>query len=99
MIYTFKSKAAGNVIMTGPRGDEVLRVIGIEPTAEGIIEPAALPAALCAIEQAIAQQADTQEHCTNSDSSVVTLRQRTRPLVEMMRRAQSANDEVAWNGV
>ena len=28
MIYKFKSKAAGDVIMMGPSGDQVLRIIG-----------------------------------------------------------------------
>ena len=31
MIYKFKSKAAGDVIMMGPSGDHVLRVIGKQP--------------------------------------------------------------------
>ena len=41
LIYKFKSKAAGDVIMLGPGGDQVLRIIGREPAAKGIIEVAA----------------------------------------------------------
>jgi hypothetical protein len=54
MLYKFKSKAAGDVIMMGPAGDDVLRVIGKPPGAKGIIEVADMPAAIAAIEQAIA---------------------------------------------
>ena len=54
MIYKFKSKAAGDVIMMGPTGDAVLRAAGREPAPQGIFEPAALPAARAAIEQAVA---------------------------------------------
>ena len=39
MIYKFKSKAAGDVIMMGANGDQVLRVIGKTPAPKGIIEP------------------------------------------------------------
>ena len=31
MLYKFKSKAAGDVIMLGPNGDQMLRIIGREP--------------------------------------------------------------------
>ena len=40
----FKSKADGDLIMMGPAGDQVLRIIGREPAPQGIIEVAALPA-------------------------------------------------------
>ena len=38
MIYKFKSKAAGDVIMLQPHGDQLMRLIGREPAAKGIIE-------------------------------------------------------------
>ncbi len=56
MIYKFKSKAAGDVIMMGPNGDQVMRLIGKEPAANGIIEVANMPAALAALEQAVAAE-------------------------------------------
>ena len=45
MIYKFKSKAAGDVIMLGPTGERVLGLIGKDATPQGIIEPAQMPAA------------------------------------------------------
>ena len=53
MIYKFKSKAGGNLLMLGPNGDALLRALGREPSAQGIIEPAAMAAAIQAIEQAV----------------------------------------------
>jgi len=38
MLYKFKSKATGDLIMLEPNGRQVLRLIGKEPTAQGIIE-------------------------------------------------------------
>lgn len=54
MLYKFKSPASGDVIMLGPNGDTLLRAIGREPSAKGIIEVDAMPAAIRAIEQAVA---------------------------------------------
>ena len=53
-MYRFKSKADGDLIMMAPVGDQLLRIMGREPAAKGIIEVAALPQAIAALEQAIA---------------------------------------------
>jgi hypothetical protein len=105
MIYKFKSKAAGDVIMMGPAGDLVLRTIGKEPAPKGIVEPAAMPAAIAAIEQAIAAdeaaRAQAEQEAAAQGRQLppregVTLRQRAWPLVEMMRRAHAADKEIVW---
>ncbi len=103
MIYKFKSKAAGDVIMLAPGGDAVLRIIGKEPAAKGIIETADMPAAMKAIEQAVAadeamrklpQGDDDQPKPGKGDG--VTLRQRAWPLLEMMKRSHGAGESIVW---
>ena len=37
MIYKFKSKSAGDVLMMGPNGDQVMRLLGRDPAPKGII--------------------------------------------------------------
>ena len=105
MIYKFKSKAAGDVIMMGPSGDHVLRIIGKQPAAKGIIEPAAMPGAIAAIERAILEeeaqrkQAEAEaeaEGRTLPPRDSVTLRQRAWPLVDMMKRAHAADEDIVW---
>ena len=44
MIYKFKSAATGDLIMLGPNGDQLLRLLGREPSPQGIFEPADMPA-------------------------------------------------------
>ena len=106
-MYKFKSKAAGDVIMLGPNGDQVLRLIGKEPAAQGIIEPAAMPAAIAALEQAVAADeaakanAAKADHAQDGDTAAaprdrVSLRQRAWPLLEMMKRAMAARQEIVW---
>jgi len=95
MIYKFRSKAAGDLILLGPHGDELLRVIGREPAARGIIEPAAMGAAIGALEAAAAADpgaAEGDEH----EPRGVSLRQRAWPMIEMLRRAQAAGQPVVW---
>jgi hypothetical protein len=105
MIYKFKSKAAGDVIMMGPAGDQLLRSIGKEPAAQGILETAAMPAALAAIEQAIAAEeaarAQAEQEAAAEGRKLapregVTLRQRVWPMVEMIKRAQADGQDIVW---
>lgn len=105
MIYKFKSKATGDLIMMGPNGDQVLRIIGKEPAPKGIIEPPAMAAAIAAIERAVADdeaaraQAEREaqaEGRTLAPRDGVSLRQRAWPMVEMLRRAQAAGHDILW---
>jgi hypothetical protein len=105
MIYKFKSKAAGDVIMLGPTGDAVLRAAGREPAPKGIFEPASMPAARAAIERAVreadAARAEAQaqalaEGAPPPKGDGIGLRQRAWPLVEMMKRAESLDVPIVW---
>ncbi len=108
MLYKFKSKAAGEVIMLGPNGDQVMRILGREPAPKGIIEVAAMPAAIAALANAVArdeapgQRADEPsgqaagKTTTTTGADRVTLRQRVWPLVEMLRRCQAEGHEIVW---
>ncbi len=100
MLYKFKSKAAGDVIMLGESGDELLRVLGREPTAKGIIEPAQMADAMARIEAALrdeaAARADTEDHDSAGEKGRVTLRQRLWPMLEMLKRASAAGEPIVW---
>lgn len=101
MTYLFKCKAAGDVLMLGPDGDRILRLIGKEPGPTGIIEPAALPAAMQALEQAIRQderhEAAPGPAASEADAAAeVGLRQRAWPLLELMKAAQGAHEVIVW---
>ena len=95
MIYKFKSKAAGDVIMLGPNGQRVLELIGKSPDAQGIIEPAAMLAAIDALTAAVQADEALRAQAAAGDDSVprpeaISLRQRAWPLVDMMKRAHAA---------
>jgi hypothetical protein len=105
MLYKFKSKAAGDLIMLGPNGDELMRLIGREPAAQGIIEVEAMPDALSRLETAVAAEdtlrkaladATGREDRDEKGELRVGLRQRVWPMVEMLRRAHAAGAPVVW---
>ena len=104
MMYRFKSKATGDLIMMQAVGDQVLRIIGKDSSAQGIVEAAALPGAIDAIERAVtAAEAEPHEDAEASSADgdaplhdKVSLRQRTWPFVEMMKRAQAEGADIVW---
>ena len=105
MIYKFKSKASGDIIMMGPTGDALLRAIGRQPAPTGIIEPAAMPAAMVAIEQAVqadeAARADAERDAAARGERLappdgVALRQRLWPMRDMLQRAAAEAEPVVW---
>jgi hypothetical protein len=97
MIYKFKSPAAGDVIMLAPQGDQLLRLLGREPAAQGVFEPADMPALVQSLQAAIASaEAPPADAEGDGPTPTVGLRQRLWPMVEMLRRAQAADARIVW---
>jgi Domain of unknown function (DUF1840) len=101
MIYKFKSKATGDLIMLGPHGDHMLSLLGREPAAQGIIEVEAMPAALAALQAAIDAEAapppDAREDADEPGGArAVALRQRLWPMIEMLRESHAQGVPVVW---
>lgn len=98
MIYKFKSRATGDLIMTQPVAERVLGLIGKDRTPQGIIEVDQMPAAIGALESAVAAEsprtADDDDAAGKADR--VSLRQRVWPMVEMMKRAMAEKEAITW---
>jgi len=93
MIYKFKSKAAGDVIMLQPHGDQLLRLIGREPAAKGIIEVADMPGVIRMLQDAAAQ---SDAPADNDGERGVGLKQRVWPMIEMLKRSHAAGEPIVW---
>jgi hypothetical protein len=98
MIYKFKSAATEDLIMLGPHGDRLLRLLGREPAAKGIIEPAQMLAAIKTLQDAVAAEEPPQDADKFDDRAVtaIGLRQRLWPMIEMLRRCHAADAPVVW---
>ena len=100
MLYRFRSPATGDLVMLGATGDEVLRLLGREPAAQGIFEAGALPGAIERLQAAIeAAEKGAEPDDGDGDAGqpvAVGLRQRAWPLIEMFKRAHAAGEPVVW---
>jgi regulator of protease activity HflC (stomatin/prohibitin superfamily) len=108
MLYKFKSKATGDLIMLEGNGRRVLEIIGKAPDATGIILTSEMPAAIAALQgaiqaeeaqrKALAQAAglDAEEAAAAAGKDPVALRQRAQPFIAMLERARKADKEIVW---
>lgn len=109
MLYKFKSKTTGDLIMLQPNGRRVLDIIGKDTQPgtgdKGIILPEHIPAAIAALEAAIAKE-ETDQKAALADAlarheppprfEAISLRQRALPFIEMLRRCEKAGHEIVW---
>lgn len=105
MLYTFKSKATANLIMLQANGTRLLQIIGKEPAAQGIVLPDQMPAAVLALEAALAQEDAALREAkrlakeageTIEEPAQVSLRQRARPFIDMLHRCHAAGEAIVW---
>jgi hypothetical protein len=102
MLYKFKSKNTGDVIMLEPHGRQVLEIIGKEAGPQGIILPEQMPAALLALRSAIAQeellepQQLEQNAEQKSQSPAIALRHRALPFMQILEACHRQGDSVVW---
>ncbi len=103
MLYKFKSKNAGDLIMLEPNGRKVLEVIGKEAGPTGIILAEQMPAAIKALQDAITLEEshdespgadDAQREAEKGDAP--GLRQRAMPFIDMLQRNHKAGTDVTW---
>ena len=105
MLYKFKSRATGDLIMLEPDGRHILEIIGKTPGPQGIIRVAEMLPAVAALNAAIAKS--EADHHTLVEaaggpahappaSDAVTLRQRAVPFIQMLNECIQAQKDVVW---
>lgn len=107
MLYKFKSKASGDVIMLGHHAQALLALIGKDPGPKGILLPEQMPAALDTLRRAIEAEkggaavdagSTSEELAADAERAqdAVSLRQRAWPLMQMIERSQAEGREIVW---
>lgn len=96
MLYKFKSKNTGDVIMLEANGRRVLEVIGKDTGPKGIILPEQMPAAIAALEAAIKLEESQDPEEGGAPGDGLGLRQRAMPFIEMLQRNHKSDEEVVW---
>ncbi|VCU69383.1 hypothetical protein PIGHUM_01445 [Pigmentiphaga humi] len=105
MIVTFRSKAAGAVIMLGEHAKPLLELAGkpsdIAGGTRGVFTPEQLGEAIRRIEAALGNERDPQFDETDpvekeKAARYVGLKQRAFPLLDMLRKAHEQQVNVTW---
>jgi Domain of unknown function (DUF1840) len=105
MLYKFKSKATGDLIMLEPNGRRMLEIMGKEPGPTGIILPGQMAAAIAALEAAVQVEEAARKAAQNEAAArneppprfdEVSLRQRAQPFIDMLRRCAREDREIVW---
>lgn len=105
MLYEFKCRATGPVVMFQPVAERLLGIIGKAPGPKGVVTPDQMPAAIAALRAAVAQEraqaAAVPDEADEDDEDAkqpppITLAQRAAPLIEMFEQALAADREITW---
>ncbi|MDH4480571.1 MAG: DUF1840 domain-containing protein [Rhodoferax sp.] len=108
MIYKFKSKVTGDLIMLQPNGESILKIIGKGEPAQlkqGILLPEDMAQAISDLQQAVALEEERRAEQVQMaqdkgeappPAPLVSLRQRSLPFIQMARRCLDAKKEIVW---
>jgi hypothetical protein len=106
MLYRFKSQATADVVMLEPNARQLLEIIHKTPGPQGIVTKEQIPAAIAALEAALARE--TEQHRHNHDALAseahdevaerehVGLHQRAAPFLDMLKRSHAEERDVVW---
>ena len=107
MLYKFKSQADSDLFMNQAPAERILAIIGKEPAAQGIIEPADMAAAIAKLEKAVAEDDAVRTASTEptpgatdpagaAGGQAITLRQRAWPFIQLLKRSLAADKPIVW---
>lgn len=106
MLYRFKSQATADVVMLEANARQLLDIAGKTPGPKGIITVDQIPAAVAALETAVREDTQknqhnhdafaTESHGEDAERQHVGLHQRALPLIDMLKRSQEAGKDVVW---
>lgn len=105
MLYKFKSKTTGDLIMLEAHGRHVLEIIGKTPGSQGIVQVAQMPAAIAKLEAAMAQEQAERQQAKDAEDDVkdsgdkdtaLSLRQRASPFLDLLKRCSQDGSDLVW---
>lgn len=109
MLYTFKSRAASDLILLEADGRHLLTLIGKDPDApHGVITTVQIPLAIAALNAAVAkdeaqakakkvnEQDDIEDDDRDAEVEAVALRRRVVPFIDWLSRSEVDGHDVMW---
>jgi Domain of unknown function (DUF1840) len=105
MLYKFKSKASGDLIMHEPNGRRLLQIMGKDAGVTGIILPEEMASAMAALKVAVEHEEAQQKAALEEAKAKgepppgfdsLSLRRRAWPFIEMLQRCAKENAAITW---
>ncbi|MDO9610903.1 MAG: DUF1840 domain-containing protein [Serpentinimonas sp.] len=105
MAFRFKSRSTGDVVMLEHNAKQLLQILGKEQTGPGILLAEQMPAAIEALQAAVAHEEAEFERKKKEaiekgeyvpDPERVSLRTRVAPFIDMLKHCMSERTEVVW---
>lgn len=105
MAFRFKSRSTGDVVMLEHNAKQLLQIMGKERSGPGILLAEQMPAAIEAIQAAVAHEEAEFERKKQEalekgeyapDPDRISLRTRVGPFLDMLKHCMSEHTEVLW---
>jgi hypothetical protein len=105
MLYKFQSRATPDFVMLEVHARQLLDIVGKPAAPQGIITVEQIPAAIAALESALAREASNahnnddhvvEGHANDAEKQHVSLHQRAAPLLHMLRDSLAEEKDVTW---
>lgn len=92
MLYKFKSKVTGDLIMLEADAKRLLKIMGREDQVKGIFLADQLVSVIAALESAVV----LEETEGVQDLKQISLRQRSLPMLKMLKKCKDQSADVIW---
>jgi hypothetical protein len=92
MLYKFKSKVTGDLIMLEADAKRLLKIMGREDQVKGIFLADQLESVIAALESAVV----LEETEGVQDLKQISLRQRSLPMLKMLKKCKDQSADVVW---
>lgn len=105
MLYRFQSRAAPPFVMLETHARQMFEIIGKATATKGVITQDQMPAAIAALEAAMARERSNshnnddhavEDHDDEAEREHVGLRQRAAPLLSMLKASLADGKDVIW---
>jgi uncharacterized protein YciI len=105
MLYRFQSRATPPFVMLEIHARQMFDIIGKAPAPKGVITADQMPAAISALEAAMAREGRNvhnnddyavEGHSDDAERQHVGLRQRAAPLLHMLKDSLADGKDVVW---
>lgn len=105
MLYRFQSRASADFVMLEVHARQLFSIVGKTPAPQGIITVEQIPAAIEALNAALAQEGSNthnhdnfavEGHSNDAEKQHVGLHQRAAPLLHMLKDSLAESKDVTW---